>query len=167
MVIAPGLAALSPAGGHDPDCQGFDVELTIEVQQGRFVATSVEVRQRAGGPAVTGDALRSIPLARMTTELAMTSIKDIESASGETVWVVPRPELTPQLAERLRTEGPTSETLEWVAYLYRQAHLLGDRPTVTVEQALGVPRSTVGRWIALARRRGFLGRAEGSGKAAG
>ena len=73
----------------------------------------------------------------------------------------------PAIAARLRENGPTTETLEWVAYLYRLGLLRGDPPTKLVEQAIAIPRSTAGRWVAAARAAGLLGQSEGAGKVGG
>ena len=65
------------------------------------------------------------------------------------------------------TEAPTSRAMKWTAHLYRFGFAVGSNPTKTVQEGLGLPRSTVGRWIAKARQAGYLGRSEGVGKAGG
>lgn len=55
--------------------------------------------------------------------------------------------------------GPSDELLHFIAVSYRIAHLAGQPPTEYVRQRLGVPRATLGRWIARAREKGFLGEA--------
>ncbi len=91
----------------------------------------------------------------------------IESNEDGWITAVPPDILTPDVVERLRRDGPTDEALRWVAYLYRFALVMEEPPTATVERMLELPRSTAGRWVALARQRGFLEQSEGSGKAAG
>jgi len=71
------------------------------------------------------------------------------------------------MVQRFKATGPTDESLWWVAYVYRLALVAGEPPTKTVEQALELPRSTAGRWIAAARQRHLLGESEGAGKAGG
>jgi hypothetical protein len=69
--------------------------------------------------------------------------------------------------EGLSEEGPTDRTLRWTAHLYRYGLAIEYNPTKSVEESLGVPRSTAGRWIAKARERGYLEPAEGQGRAGG
>ena len=76
-------------------------------------------------------------------------------------------QLTDELVERFKREGPTDEALWWASHLYRLAVIVNDPPTKSVEEALDLPRSTAGRWLALARKRGFLGASEGRGKTGG
>ena len=61
--------------------------------------------------------------------------------------------------------GPTDRVLRWVAHFYRWGYAVSYGATKSVEEALKVPRSTAGRWIKLAREAGYLGPAEGPGKA--
>ena len=163
--LAPGIGVRSPVQVVATDCAGYDVELAVEVVAGRFMATSVLVRQREGGPPVTSEGIRSIPVARLTKLAVAAHVMQVEEKDGVTTWTPMR--MTDETAKRFRGEGPTDEALGWVARLYRLALLLGDPPVTAVEHGLGLPRSTAGRWVALARQRGFLGQAEGPGKAAG
>lgn len=120
---------------------GFVVEVTAayDAGSGRYVARRVVV-QAEGGQEVTGEVLRGITVAQMVRLATQNSF-------GR------------QLAEwpaELAKVGPTTETLQQVARIYRLALLLGDAPTNAVASALGVPRSTAGRWVTRARDRGFL-----------
>lgn len=147
------------------DLNGFGVEVEVVPDAGRLVAQEVRVTRLPGGPAVTGEAIRAVPVAMLTKCAAgyVVQVTDhgdhIEMSGGRTLY--------PKIAERLRENGPTTETLEWVAYLYRVALLVGDPPTKAVETVLGIPRSTAGRWVAAAREHELLGRSEGAGKAGG
>jgi hypothetical protein len=61
--------------------------------------------------------------------------------------------------------GPTDRALRWTArYRYGDAV---SYPTKAVQESLQLPRSTAGRWIAAARKAGYVGPAEGMGKAGG
>jgi transposase len=62
------------------------------------------------------------------------------------------------LSERARAGGgPSDEDLRAVADVYGLAFVTGGAPTKTVMERLGLPRSTAGRWIKMARERGLLG----------
>jgi len=147
------------------DLNGYDVQVEVEPARGRLVAVSVEVMQRRDGPAVTGEALRSVPVAALTKE-ASAHLMPFKQKDGYVEMGGGRV-LTPEVVDGIHEAGPSQRSLEWVAYLYQLAVLRGDPPTKTVETALRLPRSTAGRWVALARREGHLGPAEGPGKAGG
>lgn len=163
--VAPGLAMLSPVKVIAEDCNGYDVELEVVPQNGRLSARKVTVKQRPDGPPVTGEAIRSIPVAGLASAAAR-HVMVAETGDDGRTWLSERP-LTPEIKERIRTEGLGDFALSWVAYLYRLALLIGAPPTKEVEQALGLSRATTGRWIAAARERGYLGAVEKQGKASG
>ncbi len=164
VLVAPGLVMPDVVTVYGEDVAGYDVEIEVVPNDGRLVARDVRVLQREGGPAVTGEALRSVPVATLTKYAARHAMAH-EYADGVTSMTVRV--FNAEVAEHLRSAGPVSSTLEAVAYLYRVAVLMGEPPTKAVEETLGLPRSTAGRWVALARREGHLGPAEGPGKAGG
>ena len=63
--------------------------------------------------------------------------------------------------------GLDDESLRIAASIYQVAYLIGDPPTRKVETLLDLPRSTAGRWVTEARKRGYLSAARGPGKAGG
>jgi hypothetical protein len=130
------------------------------------VCRSLTVKQRDGGQAVTTEAIRSVPVTTLVRGVGARCWKVIDSVDALGMTASDR-RLDEQTAERFRREGPTDEALGWVGRSYRMALVLGDPPTRAVENALELPRSTAGRWVAAARRQGFLGAAEGKGKAGG
>lgn len=170
--VAPGLEGLSPTIIEVEDFNGFDVELRVEARPsegdraGRFECAEVRVRQRPSGPPVTSEAIRSVPVAALMKH-APPQVVSHDSDFTEGARTLTWRELTPEIAERLKEQGPTRETLTWVAFVYRLALVTGEPPTKAVETGFGLPRSTAGSWVAIARERGFLGAAEGPGKAGG
>lgn len=64
-------------------------------------------------------------------------------------------------------EGPTDRALRWVAHLYHYGLAISMTPAKVVETTLKLPHGTTARWIRQARERGYLGPAEGPGRAAG
>ncbi len=150
------------------EVNGYDVEVTVAHQAGRLVAQELTVRQRDGGPPVTSEALRAIPVAAITKRAVSFALEVKTTGSGDSTLTEMSPLwLVPETIERLRSNGPTPETLGFVAQVYRLALLVGDAPTRAVETTFGLPRSTAGRWVAMARRAGLLSEAEGPGKAGG
>jgi len=165
--VAPGVAFPAEVTVKAEDCQGYDVEIRVVPAGGRLTAASVEVRQRKDGPAVTGEAIRAVPVAGLVRQAGGHLLHvDSTHPNGKAHKLSART-IDKAGVERLRQAGPTDETLDWVAYIYRFALVLGEPPTGSVERTLELPRSTAGRWVALARERGFLGVAEGPGKAGG
>lgn len=159
--VAPGLA-IERQLSVGRQVGDYRVEVEVGVEDGRLVAESVTVSRRRGGPPVTGEAIRGIPVARMTHEAGVMVRQVVDNGDGS--LTVTTRSLDDETAERLRDNGPTAETLEWVAYLYRVALLRGDPPTQSVQESLDIPRSTAGRWVAAARSAGLLGPTE-AGKA--
>lgn len=163
--VGPGLTIDAPLEVEFRDFRGYDVTATIEPQGGRLVATDLHVRQRAGGPPVTIEGIRSLSIASMIREVAERELVEVGQGTG--IFSVTSKDLTRELIAELVAEGPTERTLRTVAYLYRHAVAVGDPPTKLVETALGLSRSKAGRWIALAREHKHLGPSEGAGKASG
>lgn len=172
--IAPGLAAESPLRLHVGDWNGYDLQLDVVAlpaignRAGRFVCCALTVKQREGGPPVTTEAIRGVPVATLVRGVGARHWMVVEQvdASIPALSLTDRT-MTAEMVARFKREGPTDEALTWVARAYRMAAVLGDPPTQAVERAFEMPRSTTGRWVALARERGFLGAAEGAGKAGG
>ncbi|MDQ3103705.1 MAG: hypothetical protein M3Q87_00505 [Actinomycetota bacterium] len=165
VAVAPGLGIARLVTVTVEDWSGYDVAVEVVPEGGRLVAQEVRVHRRDGGPAVTGEAIRSVPVAALTKQAARHVLTFVQK-DGYTEWT-PTQQLTAADVAAIQEAGPTTASLRWVAYLYRLGLVMGDPPTRTVEKALELPRSTAGRWVALARERGFLGPAEGAGKAGG
>lgn len=160
--VAPGLAMPALVAVSVEDLNGYDVEVDVAPRDGRLIALAVRVSERPGGLPVTGEALRSVPVATLTKHAAA-RLLSFQQKDGYVEMSPPRA-LTAAALDDLHAAGPSRESLEWVAYLYRLAVLMGEAPTKAVESALQLPRSTAGRWVALARQKGHLGPAEGPGK---
>jgi hypothetical protein len=143
--------------------RGYDITIEPMVQRGRLVAREVRIRQREGGPPVTNEAIRSVPVAALVAKAAqdVLAIERMDESGAVTrtgpVWP------SDALVKQVRELGPTTEVLRMVADIYRIGLLTGQPPTKAVEKALALPRWTAGRYIAAARDRGFLGPAEGPG----
>ncbi|MDQ3464937.1 MAG: hypothetical protein M3500_09655 [Actinomycetota bacterium] len=161
--VAPGMAGPPVATLPAKDYRGYDVEVGIAFDGSRYVVQRIAVQQRDGGPPVTTESLRDIPVAGLLRTLMPSLLwKLTEHPDGSSTLS----ELDGWSEDTTR-HGPTDEALGLVAQIYRMAYICGDRPTKAVEDNLNLPRSTAGRWVALARERGFLGPAEGPGKAGG
>lgn len=127
----------------------YDLELHTVYEAGRVICDRLTVTRRPGGPSVTTEGLRKIPIAGLVRdglESTRLPFREYVFAAEQTAPVDRRP-----------TAGPTEEDLRAVADSYRAAYATGAPPTRAVMSRLKLPRSTASRWIALARKRGLLG----------
>jgi len=120
----------------------YDVEMTLDMTKEGIRPTSVKVAAQEGGPPVTGTTLRALRV----WDLARAAIPSTVSNA-----------LSDEDVARLRTQGPTDETLGWVAYFYNLAGVLGVPPARQVEIDLGLPRTTASKWVRRAREKGLIG----------
>lgn len=165
-LVAPGLGMPNEVPVV-AEVNGYDVEVLVVAENGRLVAREVRVSRRPDGPPVTSEVIRSVPVAELTKKAAR-HVFGLEEEESPGSWrMTPISKISESDAARFREAGPTSWTLENVADVYRIALLVGEPPTKAVETTFGIPRSTAGRWVAAAREQGFLGHAEGAGKAGG
>jgi hypothetical protein len=134
----------------------YDVALTAEMQSGRYVCTSLTVKQREGESPVTAAGIRSIPVAsliRRSLQDAITPVRSEAVASdGSFVREMDFP-VDISGARRRRRRG---EDVEAATVLYALAELCGEPPTKTVSDELNIPLGTARRLVAQAREAGYL-----------
>ena len=137
----------------------FRLDIRFDPDQQRYICHEIRVR---GGDGISSETLRFAPVAKWI---------QLHLLHGEgTIHELPNPDryepwgLKPPADV---AEAPTSRALRWTAHLYRFGLAVGSNPTKSVEERLGLPRSTAGRWIAKARQAGYLGPSDGVGKAGG
>jgi hypothetical protein len=121
------------------------------------------IRRRPGGPELTGDLLRErglLPIAKLVNGAAYgLALENVGVTSeGEVVarHVLARGARAEFDAAHRRGVPLGDEHYRTVASVYRTA-LPSGRPTAEVMKQLNASRSTAGRWVTEARRRGFLG----------
>lgn len=151
--LADGLLAYSR--GHIEATGAYAVSLTVGVQAGRYVCEELTVRQVEGGPPVTTEGLRDIPVATLIQRSAAGTFLEATALGGGEVKAEPIGE-PPEMDRR----HPSEAALRYVALLYRMGYLVGEPPTGLVATTLNTSRPTAARWVADARERGFLGPAE-------
>ena len=174
-------ATITPAEPTLPICR-----LDIAVEYGRPVCNGLRLERRAGGSPVTGTELRGVPVADYVRRAADELLRELvptTDPAAPVMWPDPawgslpvnsEPFDSDHAAVRVggltltkeyrassrapRKRGPiTDERLRQVADIYRAACFATGAPTNAVRDQLGVPRATAGRWVSLARQRGFLG----------
>jgi len=168
----------------------YPVRVTIDIEDGQPVLHALE--RLPDGPPLTGALLRSIPVDRLVREVAWTTVFEPQLMDRAEAQLLSHPdeaaappgEPLPVLRPALGRAGGLQElqklpkgrhrprsgvavpdsTLEQVAAIYRQALAQGIGPTKAVQAQFKprISRSTAGRWVGEARKRGFLGSAIGT-----
>jgi hypothetical protein len=133
----------------------FLVQMEVAQVDGRLRCVDLQVSHVAGGPAVTTEALRSLPIGQLTIEAGkLTGLNE--------GWTLPPNDF----AERFRSSRRRvdDDLLVAVAQVYRWASATGRYPFGVFADRFGIQRGTAARWVSLARRRGHLGEAVGAGR---
>jgi hypothetical protein len=111
----------------------YRLELRVVYEDGRFVVDQLTVKRREGGPPVTTEGLREVPIAallRLAVEsnvvrVRRSATRDGDTSSWEMTWASPL-----ALSERAKGGGgPSDEDLRTVAALYQVAYATGQAPT--------------------------------------
>ena len=162
--VAPGLFMAVPGLARFTDVElesaFYDVEMTLDMTKEGIRPTSVKVAAQEGSPPVTGTTLRALrvwDLARAAIPLGISRGAQTEQEGGSFVTSTVSNALPDEDVARLRAQGPTDETLGWVAYFYNLAGVLGLPPAKQVEVSLEVPRTTASKWVRRAREKGLIG----------
>lgn len=142
---------------------GPDAEVDVIAESGRLVADEVRLTRGADGLPLTTESIRMVQVAYLV-KWAARHVLRIEKMTEHEMPTVAAGVTDADLAY-VKEHGLTDRTLQIVAHTYRMGMLMGNSPTKQVEEWLEQPRSTVGRWIAAARKKGYLGTAEGPGRA--
>jgi hypothetical protein len=107
---------------------------------------SLTVHGVAGGPAVTGDGLRRV------------RVGEVVALATELVgWSLAPTNRKTMSGEEIRTRGTRDRVaLEDIAFLYLLATVTTGAPHLSVMNHLGCSSATAQRWIAAAKRHGYL-----------
>ncbi|NVM97673.1 hypothetical protein [Arthrobacter sp. SDTb3-6] len=134
------------------DYHGYDLEAVVRLVNERYEISTLTVRQRPGGDAITGIGLRGIKPAAIVRNTMIAN-------AGLVLW--PRFAfglLTPAEAAAAKAAGPTMESLQAVARIYRSADAVQEPPTKAVQNIFELPARTAGAWIAKAKAEGLIPR---------
>lgn len=128
------------------------VKLELDIEDGRVVVSRFCAERRPGGPPITMDILKSVPLVRLRTFAAntglLTGLVRISTTDGTHT-------VRPATAEDVAALTALPE-LDRVAIVYRAALFYGYPPTVKVAEALDVSPSVAAKRVQAARRAGLL-----------
>ena len=122
------------------------IEIECEFHDGRYECVRLTCKPQRGGPAVTSEGIRSIPVGKLVTYAARRAMRDESDIRKPARLKAPDTRL-----------GPTEEALELTARVYRAAYAAQYDPTKAVVERFDLPRSTAARWVMKARERGLLG----------
>lgn len=152
----PHFALPTPEGS----VEYYSMAIRFDREWWRYVCSELHARE------ITTELLRYVKIADWVgmallhpAGLEGPAIREFPNPDGREPWGSTAPEGA--------SKRPNERALGWVSHLYRYGLAVSYTPTKAVEEGLKLPRSTASRWIAMARREGFLGPAEGPGKAGG
>jgi hypothetical protein len=176
-MFGPSLGLLIPCYADIVIDDGVTIgRVGVRIADGKPACTSIVA---VPGKGLTGALLRQLPLAVLVQEAAITNTVRVLEIEGELFgarYVEGGPgfgslhdDLRRELAavgERSRRRVIDDAFLAEVARVYREAFAWGRPPALAVEDALGPTTPTnARRWIAAARREGFLGPAPAARRA--
>ena len=144
---APIVGKLSPMQS-DEDPLECEVTLTLDIEAGQLVCTKLDAAQLPGGPPITAELIRRIPVARLAAELAVYGgmVRERGGEVRQFHWP----------ASDFMDDGPTDRALDEIARVFAFCMASGRGVTTELTQRYGIPKGTSSRWIATARRKGIL-----------
>lgn len=132
-------------GSWGSDCP-FDITAIVDADEnGALRVVSLTVEERPGGPKITASSLRNVPIRELLADIETDFPDECDPFSA---WRMP--------AGKAGSARLNNQILAAVADVYRLAADLGADPTNKVAEVFRKPRSTAGRWVMEARRRGYL-----------
>jgi len=168
--LAVGFEGLVPHGSEglhlppryafevDDDVCPFLVEIHVAVVEGQPRCAELRCRPRPGGPPVSSEGLRRLPLGRYLRESAsLYAVRAQFDEQGEIVFLQDTGTGDEEPLARAAKQRPrrqmTDDLLRDVARVYTEAE---SKPTQAVMRRFGLSRPTAGRWVMVARERDFL-----------
>lgn len=146
----------------EDDRYPYDLELEVDAGPAGLQCVRLECTQKPGGPAVSGEGIRSVPVASILREAApmagLTRFGPYLRADG--VAPEDRADFAAELtraARRRRGGDSTPETLRRVAELYRAAVASGEPPSLVIKRELNYSQSHARRLVGQARDAKLLG----------
>ena len=140
------------------------LEMHVEVIDGRPECVELRCRPRPGGPPVSGEALRKIPLRRYLRHSTVRYSLRVQQVEGRELVHALGDDDAPLLAhlyedsQKRPTYPMTDEHLREVVEAYVSG---GSKGVVAVRRRFPVSRATASRWVKAARERGLFDEVEG------
>jgi hypothetical protein len=160
VVLIPGTGLLCPTPIEEVEIIGdpsipYDATLTIEFQDTRYVCTSMTLKQRKGGPPVTSQGLRSIPMASLIRPVVQGKVLLMHEESPSPGVITREPGSAADLPDAKRRRRRPGEDVDAAAVVYAVAAITGQPPTKAVSDELGIPLGTARRLVAQALEAGY------------
>ena len=154
--VAPGVVMYLPGEAtFTVEVEGQPLTVTMWIAHIDEGVRPTAIRVEAEGVPVTGTMLRAIRVQELAREAIRLGMKRGYAKPGG-ASVSTDALLTRKVVDQVRSSGPVPESLGWVAYVYNAASVLGDPPARAVEEAFGMPRTTVTKWVRRARDLGLI-----------
>ncbi|MGI8707254.1 MAG: hypothetical protein ACR2LG_03485 [Actinomycetota bacterium] len=132
----------------------YRIEIEVALEGDRFVCEAMRVERKEGGAPVTSEGIRKLPVGDLIRTAALGHVYRVEkNPKGRGVVIT---ETSVSGFERFADDGPTEEALQYVALVYRLAYACNESPTIAIEEAFQLPRSTAERWVSKARDLGYI-----------
>lgn len=148
--LAPGLSMPLEVHLMSERWPGFSrIELLLRLTDGRYRCFEMHLFRE--DEEITGEVLRSVPVARLI-QLGINTWAKFEM---------------PKITDEQIHAGPTRENMEHVARIYRLAHAVGQPPTQRIAETFRLKSSNAARWVTRARELHLLDPAPAAGKAGG
>jgi len=161
VVLIPGTGLRVPTPIEDVEIvddpsMPYDATLTIEFQEWRYVCTSMTLKQRKGGPPVTSQGLRAIPMASLIRPIVQGKVWLLHEESPSPGVITREPGSSADLPNAKRRRRRPGEDVHAAAVVYAVAAITGQPPTKAVADELGIPLGTARRLVAQALASGYL-----------
>jgi hypothetical protein len=145
LLVRAAEVAVTPAP-DDRDPMDHKLTLRLEVRQGglRCVALTVE---ESNGPPVTTESLRRVAIGSLVCQAADLFDLVLQGMPG-IAWQPPE--------TGFAKDGPTDRALMDIVNVWQYETAIGGHPFGVLEREYGVSRSKAARWLATARRRGYV-----------
>ena len=160
VVLIPGTGLTVPSRIEDVEIVDdpsipYDATLTIEFQESRYVCTSMTLKQRKGGPPVTSQGLRTIPVASLIRPIVQGKVWLLHEESPSPGVIIREPGSAADLPNAKRRRRQPGEDVHAAAVVYAVAAITGQPPTKAVSDELGIPLGTARRLVAQALAAGY------------
>lgn len=155
--LAPGLELAQNGYAEVELPSGVVARADLAYRDGRYRLWNITLTNYNGGE-VQAEDLRKLTLgdllehANIPTAAGVIHFSDVDGEHRQFAWNL----LTPEEAEAMRAAGPTHETLEAAARLYRVAYALRVSTRKTLMSVFKIAGPTADQWVSKARDRGLL-----------